>query len=179
MIEIRELTHKNWDDFVSLMETDRQCADCWCLNHRKPAGCATGSAAKEIMKALPVEQKVCSLVGYANSECVGWISIDPMSSLVGHDLQATGKDHEWSIHYIFIKEGFRGQGLSTRLIQSAIEYAKSNGVKVISAFPIPPENQSRFPKDEAEFSGRFSTYKKIGFTPVGQASELYQRMELE
>jgi GNAT superfamily N-acetyltransferase len=176
---IRKLSSENWNDFASLMQTDAQCSDCWCLNHREPAGCPTGTAAQAKMKQLTAENKVGGLLAYQDQECVGWIAIDPMSELVGHDCQPAGKPNEWSIHCLFIKDGFRGQGISRQLITAAIEFAKSNGAKLISAFPIPEENRSRFPVNEAEFSGRLSTYSKFGFKPAGESSEFYQRMELE
>jgi hypothetical protein len=44
-MKIQELSSETWNDFVSLMSTDSQCTECWCLNHREPAGCPTGSAA--------------------------------------------------------------------------------------------------------------------------------------
>ncbi len=176
-IKIQPLGENNWAGFISLMSTDVQCSECWCLNHREPAGCATGLPAQEKMKELVSIGKVHGLLAYQNEECVGWIAIDPMSALKGHDCQTTGKVDEWSIHCIFIKDGFRGMGLSKQLIKAAIEYAKLKGATLISAFPIPEENRNKFPANEAEFSGRFSTYSKMGFEPVGKASSFYQRME--
>lgn len=179
MIVVKRLTSDTWSDFVLLMQTDKQCSDCWCLNHREPAGCPTSVAAQEKMQQLTTEDKVGGMLAYHDQECIGWIAIDPMTELVGHDCQPSGKPNEWSIHCLFIKDGFRGQGISRQLISAAIEFAKSNGAKLISAFPIPEENRSRFPVNEAEFSGRLSTYSKFGFRPAGEASEFYQRMELE
>lgn len=178
-VSIQQLSSENWKDFVTLMQTDAQCSECWCLNHREPAGCATGTAAQEKMKQLTAQNKVGGLLAYTNNECVGWIAIDPMSELVGHDCQSSAKPAEWSIHCLFVKDGFRGQGLSAVLIRAAIQFARSNGAKVISAFPIPHENRNRFPANEAEFSGRFSTYSKLGFKTIGTGSEFYQRVELE
>jgi GNAT superfamily N-acetyltransferase len=102
-----------------------------------------------------------------------------MSELAGHDCKPSALPKEWSIHCIFIKEGFRGQGISQQLIESAIVFARSNGASLISAFPIPENNRSRFPVNQAEFSGRQTTYKKLGFKPSGQATDFYQRMELD
>lgn len=176
---IKPLTDETWDDFVSLMKTDAQCKECWCLNHREPSGCPTGAAAQDKMKLLVKQTKVGGLLAYNNKECVGWVSVDPMSDLVGHDCQVSAKSDEWAIHCLFVKDGFRGQGLSSELIQSAIKFAKSNGAKLISAFPIPTEMRSRYPVGEAEFSGRLTTYLKFGFKVVGLPSEFYQRVELE
>jgi GNAT superfamily N-acetyltransferase len=178
LIITKFFAENTWNDFVSLMETDSQCSECWCLNHREPAGCATGKAAQEKMKILTENKKVHGLLLYKDQECIGWIAVDPMSELKGHDCQNSGKENEWSIHCLFIKEGFRGIGISKQLIQDATQYAKENGANIISAFPIPEENRNNFPVNEAEFSGRLSTYIKLGFQPVGEPSEFYQRVEL-
>jgi GNAT superfamily N-acetyltransferase len=162
-----------------LMQTDAQCSECWCLNHREPAGCVTGIAAQAKMKQLTDNSKVGGLLAYSGTDCVGWLSIDPMTEMVGHDCQSSAKPDEWSIHCIFVKDGFRGLGISSELIRAAIEFAKSKGAMLISAFPIPSENRNRFPVNEAEFSGRFSTFSKMGFKPSGDPSDFYQRMELE
>lgn len=176
---IQPLTAVTWIDFVSLMKSDSQCSECWCLNHREPAGCPTGTLAQEKMKQMTDQNAVGGLLAYKEKQCVGWVAIDPMVKLVGHDCQPSGKLNEWSIHCLFVRDGFRGQGISIELIRAAIQFAKSNGAKIISAFPIPGENRNRFPVNEAEFSGRFSTYSKLGFKPVGEVSEFYQRVELE
>jgi GNAT superfamily N-acetyltransferase len=136
-------------------------------------------AAQEKMKQLTDKNKVGGLLAYSGTDCVGWLSIDPMTEMVGHDCQSSAKPNEWSIHCIFVKDGFRGLGISSVLIRAAIKFAKSKGAMLISAFPIPSENRSRFPVNEAEFSGRFSTYSKMGFKPSGESSDFYQRMELE
>jgi hypothetical protein len=85
-VTIQQLSAANWDDFVSLMQTDAQCSECWCLNHREAAGCPTGAAAQAKMQQLTTEKKVGGLLVYRDQECIGWIAIDPMADLVGHDL---------------------------------------------------------------------------------------------
>jgi len=178
-IKVKSISFSTWNDFVSLMQTDSQCSDCWCLNHRAPSGCPTGLEAKKEMESLVRNNKVHGLLAYTNQECVGWIAIDPMSELVGHDCQNSAKEQEWSIHCLFVKDSFRGQGISNQLIESAIDYAKNKNAKIVSAFPIPSENRSQFPVGEAEFSGRFSTYAKQNFRSVGEPSDFYQRVELD
>lgn len=178
-IETKAISADTWNDFVSLMQTDTQCSECWCLNHREQRGCATGILAQKKMQKLIEENKVGGLLAYQDQICIGWIAIDPISKLVGHDCQPSGKLNEWSIHCIFVKDGFRGQGISSELIRPAIEFAKSHGAKLISAFPIPSAKRSQFPVNKAEFSGRFSTYLKMGFIPSEEHSEFYQRMELK
>lgn len=146
--KISPLSSSIWNDFVSLMKTDSQCSECWCLNHRAPAGCATGIEAQTKMNNLVNQNSVHGLLAFEENNPIGWIAVDPMAGLVGHDCHSTGKTGEW----------YRA--------------------KLISAFPIPHENRNKFPPNEAEFSGRFSTYSKMGFKPVAETSEFYQRVEL-
>jgi GNAT superfamily N-acetyltransferase len=179
MTHIKPLSTETWSDFTSLMQSDNQCAECWCLNHRLPSGCPTGLAAREKMRILIEGKEVEGLLAYSDGECIGWLSIDPISKLVGHDCLSTGKVGELAIHCIFVKENYRGKGISKHLIENAIQYAHENGAKLISAFPIPEENRGKFPVNEAEFSGRFSTFQKLGFKQVENFSEFYQRVELQ
>lgn len=174
---IKPLSSSNWNDFVSLMDSDAQCSECWCLNHRE-AACATGLSAKHRMQALVSSEEAQGLLAFQDRQCIGWVSVDPMRTLHGHDCQSTCKEGEWSIHCIFIKEGFRGTGISTLLIQAAVSYARERGARLISAFPIPNEHRFRYPAGEAEFSGRYSTYAKLGFVPIAGTDQFYQRMEL-
>jgi GNAT superfamily N-acetyltransferase len=131
------------------------------------------------MRELTGQDKVGGLLAYDGNECVGWIGIDPLAELIGHECQPSATVNDWAIHCLFIRETHRGLGLSGRLICEAIDYAKSRGALIVSAFPIPSNNRSRFPPHEAEFSGRFATYARLGFVPVGAPSDFYQRMEVQ
>lgn len=177
-MKIEKLETFNWNDFVSLMQTDSQCAECYCLNHRMAPGCPTGEGAKREMANLVEKDEVGGLLAYLDGECIGWISVDPMTKMIGHDCQKSGKANEWAIHCIYVRGGHRGKGLSVELIRAAIAFAKENGAQLVSAFPIPTENREKFPVGEAEFSGRLSTYSRLGFVADGESSAFYQRMEL-
>jgi GNAT superfamily N-acetyltransferase len=179
MIVIKELNHVTWPHFVTLFESDKNCSECWCLNHRESAGCPTGAQAKEQMKILCDQDKVNGLLAFQEQSCVGWIAIDPMDRLFGHDCQSSGKAKEWAIHCIFVRHTHRNLGVSKSLIDGAISYAKDKGASLISAFPIPEKNHMKFPLHEAEFSGRLSSFLKLGFKPVKEISDFYLRMELE
>lgn len=179
MIEVRKLTQQNWPDFVQLMESDRQCRECWCLNHRVSADkVSVGQAARAEMQSLVAQEKVSGLLGYFQERCCAWISVDPMSVLAGHDCQGTARSQEWAIHCVYIDPSFRGRGFSRQLIQHAVNLAANQGASLVSAFPIPAVSRTSFPKDLAEFSGRESTYRALGFAPAGELSDFYQRYEL-
>ena len=63
----------------------------------------------------------------------------------------------WSIVCFFISKPYRGEGLSGRLVEAAIVYARQNGAKIVEAYPyntishcLPPER----------YMGVLSTFQK-------------------
>lgn len=183
-IVFEELTTNNWSSFESLFSKCEQCSECWCLNHRVPASDAvTGDRAKEKMKDLTKEGKVGGLLGFIDKTCIAWVSVDPIETQVGHDYvvenDITSQKNTWMVHCIYITPEYRNKGLSKSLIQEAISFAKSKGASKIIAFPIPSETRNMFPQDEAEFSGRHSSFEKAGFISKKKMNKFYELMELD
>lgn len=180
---VEQLSSFNWNGFEKLFSGCEQCRECWCLNHRvAPSAVVTGESAKAKMKSMVAERKVGGLLGFVGGECVAWISVDPIETQVGHDFvierSATCSAGAWAIHCVYIAPTYRGKGLSRTLIEKAIEFAKGHGATSVLAFPIPNATRAKFPKDDAEFSGRHSTFKKAGFAEGETLNAFYQVMEL-
>lgn len=182
-LQIQPLTSKNWNDFEQLFSACAQCKECWCLNHRvSPDAAVTGDEARVKMKELVSKGEVGGLLGYANEKCVAWLSVDPINTQVGHDYVVEGHsktENTWTIHCVYVAPEQRGQGFSKPLIQAGIDYAKSKGAIDVIVFPIPEETRTKFPEGEAEFSGRYSTFKKMGFKDQQRLNDFYQVMKLE
>lgn len=182
-MNIKPLTSENWHDFEKLFSACEQCRECWCLNHRvRPSEVVTGEQAKAKMKSLLAAGQVGGLLGYVTDQCVAWLSVDALSTQCGHDYVTEGNSftpNTWTIHCVYIAPKCRGLGYSQELIRAGIEFAKSQGAKEVLVFPIPEETRAKFPEGEAEFSGRHSTFKKIGFIDKERLNDFYQVMQLE
>ena len=181
IIEI--LSPKNLNDLKILFSTSEECKECWCMNHRcAPTACPTGSEAATQFSNKLNQNEINGLIAYMDGKPVGWCAIDKTSTQIGHDFvlenPTEAPDKSWMIHCLYIHPVVRGQGISKKLIKSAIEMARSNGATEVLAFPIPEKNTSEFPKDLAEFSGRFSTYKSFGFEPERKLNDFYEKVVL-
>jgi GNAT superfamily N-acetyltransferase len=179
MITIENVNEANWDKLEALFETSEECKECWCMNHRsEPSLCPTGNQAKNAMKNEIRTGRAFGLLAFENNTAVGWCAIDPVATQIGHDycLQKEKKisPNSWMIHCLYIDSAYRGAGVSKILIASAIEKAKSEGATEVLAFPIPEDSTGKFPKDIAEFSGRLSTYQKLGFELRERLDNFYQ-----
>ncbi len=179
MIKIEIVTENNWDSLVKLFQGSTECSDCWCMNHRsKPTSCPTGDSAKTALLQEIKSGKAFGLLAFRDNIPAGWCAIDPVKTQIGHDYYLQTADantsEAWMIHCLYVDPGHRGAGISSELINSAISLSKSNGATELLAFPIPEDSTGKFPKDIAEFSGRFSTFKKFSFEPQHRLDNFYQ-----
>lgn len=179
MIKIENVTEKNWDSLVKLFEGSQECVDCWCMNHRsEPKSCPTGDSAKTALFQEIKSGKAFGLLAFRDGKPAGWCAIDPVKTQIGHDYYLETADAKtssaWMIHCLYVDPAHRGAGISKELIQSAISLSKLNKATEVLAFPIPEDSAGKFPKDLAEFSGRFSTFKKFNFEPKTRLNDFYQ-----
>ncbi|MEK6555113.1 MAG: GNAT family N-acetyltransferase [Bdellovibrionota bacterium] len=193
---IRRLSRETWTDFVRLFEQDRMTSQCWCLNHRvQVKDLVIEAEAKEIMqswvcpkmklRAVTSEEvpapTVHGLLLYEKSEdteeVIGWVGVEPLQSLIGHDCAQDAQEGEWSIHCVYLLKNFRSKGLTDQLIRSAIDLAREKGAKLISAFPCPRDQEAGMP-ESMRFGGRIDSYLAAGFQIKNTLSDLYQRLEI-
>jgi GNAT superfamily N-acetyltransferase len=179
MIRVERVTEKNWNSLVKLFEGSQECTDCWCMNHRSdPKSCPTGDSAKAALQEEIRSGKAYGLLALFNDIPAGWCAIDPVKTQIGHDYHLQTENSAisaaWMIHCLYVDPTHRGAGISKELIKSAIELSKSNGAEELLAFPIPEDSAGKFPKDIAEFSGRYSTFKKFNFEPKTRLDDFYQ-----
>ena len=193
--QLRELDRNTWFDLVKLFEQNRMTSQCFCLSHRvTPQDLVIEKEAHDVMKewvcpapklrairpgetgALNEQKRVHGILLYDDGSPVGWISVDPLANLPGHDAHIEARENEWSIHCVYLLPGYRKKALSQQLIRGAMELAKNNGATIITAFPCPAENEAGQP-ESLMFGGRMNTFLELGFTPNHKLSDLYFRVE--
>lgn len=179
MIHIENVSEKNWNSLVKLFNGSQECSECWCMNHRSsPQSCPSGDLAKVALLGEIRAGRAFGLIAFLNNTPAGWCAIDPVRTQIGHDyyLQTENarSSDAWMIHCLYVDPVHRGAGVSKELIKSAISFSKSQGAPDLLAFPIPEDSIDKFPKDIAEFSGRFSTFNKLGFEPKERLDDFYQ-----
>jgi GNAT superfamily N-acetyltransferase len=149
------------------------------MNHRSdPKSCPKGTSAKYALFEEIKKKRAFGLLAFRNGMPAGWCAIDPVKTQIGHDYYLETKDANaskaWMIHCLYVDPSHRGAGVSKELIRSAISLSKANGAKELLAFPIPEDSADKFPRDLAEFSGRFSTFKKFDFESKTRLNDFYQ-----
>ena len=75
----------------------------------------------------------------------------------------------WSIVCFFIQKEFRNKGLSKQLLTSAVDFAISNGAKIVEGYPV--ESKTGKMPDVFAWTGFSGTFIKAGFKEVERRSE--------
>jgi GNAT superfamily N-acetyltransferase len=124
--------------------------------HRSGAS-RKAAMARRIAAGIPV-----GLLGYLDGEPVAWCSIAPRSTY-RRLVDDVSQDGVWSIACFFVVRRLRGQGITRRLIDAAVDHAKSRGASIVEAYPVDPNSPSY------RFMGFVHTFEAAGFHETGRA----------
>lgn len=97
------------------------------------------SEKKNAMKALIEDGSPVGLLAYDGIDPVAWISIAPRETFPklarSRVMPDVGDEGVWTILCMFIRRDWRGKGVTHVLLESAVEYARSNGAQIVEAYP--------------------------------------------
>lgn len=174
-LEFVPLTPERWTDFEELFGSHGAFGGCWCMWWRLTRAEFTrqqGEGNRLAMKAIVESEEVPGLLAYAHGRVVGWCSVAPREQFPvlqrSPVLKPVDNTPVWSVVCFFVEKACRKQGISTRLLQAAIDYARQQSAAVLEGYPIEPR------KDEVPsflaFTGPASMFRKAGFVEVARRS---------
>lgn len=174
--EVHPLAKDRWKDFEELFGAKGACGGCWCMFprlRRSEYERLKGEGNRRAMKKIVDSGRVPGLLGYADGKPVAWCSIEPRELIgsLGRSRVLAPVDDEpvWSIVCLFLAKSHRGCGLSRKMIEAAVRYAKKQGASIVEAYPVEPK-KSPMPAVFA-YPGIASVYLAAGFQEVARRSE--------
>lgn len=172
---IQVVTEDRWPDFEALFESRGAPKTCWCMVWRQCPS-AKGPDRKRAMREIVQSRGPVGLLGYLDGRPVAWCSVAPRNSyrqLGG--LQAASEEEKsvWSLVCFFIKREVRGHGFSETLVTAAIAHARSQGARILEAYPVDPDSPSY------RFMGYLPSFEKFGFRSVGRAGARRHVVQLQ
>jgi GNAT superfamily N-acetyltransferase len=170
------LSKNRWKDFELLLGERGACGGCWCMSwrlNRAQFEKQKGKANKDAMNRLVNTGELPGILAYYDNKPAAWCSVAPREKFVRLDkskvLKKIDDNPVWSVSCIFIAKEFRRQGLSTVLLKAVIKFCKSQGAKIIEAYPQEP--YSRDIPAAFVWTGIPSSFKKAGFKVVARRSK--------
>jgi GNAT superfamily N-acetyltransferase len=177
MFEVRPLTEQTWADLEDLfaLPGGSIVRGCWCIYYRKVGQVGVGKAHapsnKKELRGLVGSGVAPGLIGYADRQPVGWISLGPREDYRRLErsrvMKAVDDIPVWSIVCTYVAKAYRGKGYQHKLLAGAIDYARDQGVRMLEAYPVDKPERSH---DDFMFFGSRGLYERAGFREVVRRS---------
>jgi len=170
------LTPERWSDFEVLFGTRGAYGGCWCMWFRQTAkeyDQARGEDNRAAMCSLVERGEVPGVIGYVDGVPAGWVSVQSRAAFPRLERSRAAKRIDdadaWSVVCFFVGKGFRGQGLMVKLVNAAIEHARTNGAALLEAYPKDLEELS--PSVDAAYVGLLPAFLAAGFSEVARPAK--------
>lgn len=178
--ETHPVTPDRFEDFADVINRNRRANHCWCLSHRlRPAEIdELGDGDREqAMRRLCEREHPPGVVTYHDGEPVGWCNIGPRSEITrldrSHLIRPVDDVPVWSIICLIVRPGHRRQGVTSHLLEGAVDYAASHGAPAVEAYPVDPPGRMDL---TMAFVGTRSMFEGAGFETIGATDAVASRM---
>lgn len=166
---VHPLTADLWPALEDLFGNNWPVNGCWCMywrignNYRKRSGAANKAEFCNLVKNGPPP----GLLALEGDLAVGWCQLTPRSDLPWLDhtwrLKRVDEAPVWSLSCFYIRKGYRKKGVSSALIEAAIQEARRAGAAALEAYPLDAELTP-----SASSTGYLTTFRRAGFKVVGR-----------
>lgn len=168
-VEVHPLTPDRWPDLVALFGDRGDPAWCWCSWQRVPPGehgRAKVDVNRERLRQAAAADPGPGLIAYRDGVPVGWVSVAPRATfrgIAGDD--ADPSDGVWAISCFVVAKGARRSGLTSLLLEAAIDHARARGARVLEGYPVEPHGRTG---SAQLWTGVRSTFETAGFQERGR-----------
>ena len=142
---------------------------CFCLSYRLTSSkenlALKGPERGERVKQLCRQDPPPGVLAYDGDEVVGWAGVHPRADTsFAHNRRIPHVDDldVWSVWCIRVRPGHRGEGISHRLLEGAVEFARDHGAPAIEGYPL--DNKGRKIDLTMAYVGTRKLFEKAGFT---------------
>lgn len=175
-LAIHPLTPDRWDDLERLFGERGAVGGCWCMfwrltrsQYAERSGEPNRAAFREIVEQGPPP----GLLAYVDGEPAGWCAVGPRESYsaLGRSRIFKPVDDQpaWAVTCFFVAKPYRRQGISSALLEAAVEFAAEHGATVVEGYPVDPTGAAQ--PTMFIHTGLTSTFQGAGFSEAARRSE--------
>lgn len=168
-LAISPLTPDRWQALEDLFADSPVTLRCWCMYgrigsaYRKRPPADNRAALRAIVECGPPP----GLLAFHGNLAVGWCQLTPRAAVPALDrewrIRRVDDVPVWAISCLYVRKGFRRQGITSRLIAAALKAAKEAGAPALEAYPFDAEVSP-----SASGCGYASTFARAGFQEVAR-----------
>jgi len=176
-IEIRPASVDRFDDAEHALTGGGDGASCWCqwwMLPNKDFTTTTRDERRELLRGDLAATPASALIAYVDDVAAGWVKVSPRPDQPRlartRDYQQSPEPFDdqsvWAISCFVVRKEFRGDGLGGRLLDAAVDHARTHGARVIEGYPVDAEVKKT--SSNELFHGALSTFLDHGFTEVAR-----------
>lgn len=166
-ITTKIFTKDLWNDLCEVLGEEGGSEGCWCMSWRSQKE-LKDEVAKAALKELVEQDKVQGIIAYTDAQAVGWCTYglrkDFWQLEYNPNFKQVSGENVYAIPCFYIKDGFRGQGISSQLLQAVCEAIKPHS-QILEGYPVKPD-ESEENKEDWSFTGSYNMFEKNGFQPA-------------
>ncbi|WP_375384593.1 GNAT family N-acetyltransferase [uncultured Microbacterium sp.] len=114
------------------------------------------------------------LIAYVDGEAAGWVRVGrrdalrriPRTRELAEATQPWDDPSIWAISCFVVRKEYRGIGLTARLLEAAVDFARSHGAATIEGYPIDTSAGKKSPNNL--FRGVLSVFAAAGFHEIAR-----------
>ena len=152
-------------------------ASCWCqwwMLRDKDFQAATTGERRELLRGDLAVTPASALIACVDGVPAGWVKVSPrpdqprLATTRAFQQSPEPFDDEsvWAITCFVVRKEFRGHGLVRRLLDAAVEQARSHGARVIEGYPVDTDAGKTSSNDL--YHGALSSFEDAGFIEVAR-----------
>lgn len=126
-----------------------------------------------------------ALVAYVDGEAAGWARVGPRTTQPRlartRAFAATNEPWEdpsvWAVTCFVVRKEHRGKGINRRLLDAAVDHARTNGARVLEAYPNDTSATKR--SSNELYRGILSVFESAGFREIARPKPERAIVQLE
>jgi len=129
---------------------------------------------ERMLRAQVAAEPSPALIAYVDGEAAGWVRVGPRTAQPRlartRDFAATNEPWDdstvWAVTCFVVRKERRGKGLNQQLLDAAIDHARTNGARVLEAYPTDTSATKR--SSNELFRGILSVFVDTGFREIAR-----------
>ncbi len=193
-VVIHPMSPARWDDLVELFGTRGDPSWCWCQYFLTTGRSYEESAERnksDLRAQVTSSPRPVGLVAYAVRPAaeagavlegdgtkipVGWVQVGPRPGFPrivrGREMNRLADDLDdesvWAVTCFVVKVGWRRQGIGRRLLDAAVDLARSSGATAVVGHPVDVAARTTRVGGSELYHGAASTFARAGFREIGR-----------
>lgn len=170
-----------FDDVATMLAPkDPDGRSCWCLAYRLSWSERSDLTGRDLARRV---RELCHLdpapgiLAYLEDEVVGWAGVAPRRDL--HAFAREGKIPHvddlpvWTVWCLKVRSGYRRRGVTSALLEGAVEFARAHGAPAIEGYPV--DNAGARIDATLAFVGTRSMFEQAGFRKAADTDSVSAR----